>query len=316
MASVATQLPLPTTATTTTIDKNEEDEDEDNMPKKEPKKRIVAISARRAAEFERERDRLNAEATDAALADLRQKKKQANGKKRKADQSDDDALLLGAFVRAHAYRLAAYEGQLPRPLPTRDSDDESDTLAREEADELHQTERNFERHRRLAGIRRLRIAYARRALPRLHALRREAFALARLGERARVDAARIVGPDPRERGYRPDVERRGDLQTQDDHEQWRERDADAEVAPGFADLLRAADAHLLKAERLVARGRAAFGGDDDARMLVRPDADEWDYAADRLFGWNDNESDVEDDDETDMSDADEEDEAAKKKADA
>jgi hypothetical protein len=312
MASVATQLPLPTTTTTTTttttIDK--EDEDEDNMPEKEPKKRIVAISARRVAEFERERDRLNAEATDAALAELRQKK-QANKKKRKADQSDDDALLLGAFVRAHAYRLAAYEGQLPRPLPTRDSDDDSDTLACEEADELHQTERNFERHHRLAGIRRLRIAYARRALPRLHALRREAFALAHLGERARADAARIVGPDPRARGYRPNVERRGDLQTQDDHEQWRDH-TDAPGAPGFADLLRAADAHLLEAERLVARGRAAFGGDDDARVLVRPDADEWDYAADRLFGWNDNESDVEDDDETDMSDADEEDEAAKK----
>ena len=163
----------------------------------------------------------------------------------------------------------------------------------------------------------LRAAYARRALPRLHALRREAFALARLGERLRADAARIVGPDPRERGYRPDVERRGDLQTQDDHERWDGTD-DA-GAPGFADLLRAADAHLLEAERLAARARAAFGGDDDARVLVRPDAEERDYDAEHLVQWG--ESDINDDDETDMSDADEEEEAAaaapaKKSADA
>jgi hypothetical protein len=311
MASVATQQPPPPLPTP--INKEDENEEDNNMPKKEPKKRIVAISARRAAEFERERDRLNAEATDAALAELRQKKQ----KKRKAgDQTSDDSndALLGAFVRAHAYRLAVYEGQLPRPLPTRDSDDESDTLAREEADEEHQSERDFERARRFAGIRRLHVAYARRALPRLHALRREAFALARLGERLRVDAARIVGPDPRERGYRPDVERRGDLQTQDDQERWDDTDAGA---PGFADLLRAADAHLLGAERFVARGRAVFGGDDDARVLVRPDAEERDYDADHLFQWD--ESDINDEDETDMSDADEEEAAAapaKKNADA
>jgi hypothetical protein len=297
-------------------------EDNSNMPEEEekaPKKRIVAISARRAAEFERERDRLNLEAVNAAHAERQQKKHQQNKKRtgKAGDQSDDtnDDTLLGAFVRAHAYRLAAYEGQLPRPLPTRDSDDESDTLAREEADEEHQSERDFERARRFAGIRRLRIAYARRALPRLHALRREAFALARLGERLRVDAARIVGPDPRERGYRPDVERRGDLQTQDDQERWDDTDA---CAPGFADLLRAADAHLLGAERLVARGRAVFGGDDDARVLVRPDAEELDYDADHLFQWD--ESDINDEDETDMSDADEEEEEAapakKKNADA
>jgi hypothetical protein len=283
---------------------------------KAPKKRIVAISARRAAEFERERDRLNLEAVNAAHAERQQKKQ--NKKKRKADNdanddNDDDA-LLGAFVRAHAYRLAAYEGQLPRPLPTRDSDDESDALAREEADEAHQSARDFERARRFAGIRRLRVAYARRALPRLHALRREAFALARLGERLRADAARIAGPDPRERGYRPDVERRGDLQTQDDNERWDDTEAGA---PGFADLLRAADAHLLEAERLAARARAAFGGDDDARVLVRPDAEERDYDAEHLVQSCDA-SDLNDDDETDMSDADEEEEEAteKKTADA
>jgi hypothetical protein len=304
MASVATLPDTTTTATTatTTIDMKKEEE------KAPTKKRIVAISARRAAEFERERDRLNLEAVNAAHAERQQKKQ---NKKRKADDdtNDNDDALLGAFVRAHAYRLAAYEGQLPRPLPTRDSDDDSDALAREEADEAHQGARDFERARRFAGIRRLRVAYARRALPRLHALRREAFALARLGERLRADAARIAGPDPRERGYRPDVERRGDLQTQDDNERWDDTEAGA---PGFADLLRAADAHLLEAERLAARARSAFGGDDDARVLVRPDAEERDYDAEHLVQSCDA-SDLNDDDETDMSDADEEEEATEKK---
>ena len=58
--------------------------------------------------------------------------------------------------------------------------------------------------------RRLRAAYARRTPPRLHALRRDAHALARLGERLRVDAARVAGADHRERGYRADLERFGD----------------------------------------------------------------------------------------------------------
>ena len=289
------------------------------MPEEEekaPKKRIVAISARRAAEFERERDRLNLEAVNAAHAERQQKKQQQqqNKKKRKAgDQTDDDAndkdALLGAFVRAHAYHLAAYEGQLPRPLPCDDDNDSDTAAAREDAFEAHLDARSRERARRRAALRRLRVAYARRALPRLHALRREAFALARLGERLRADAARIAGPDPRERGYRPDIERRGDLQTQDDQERWDDTDA---CAPGFADLLRAADAHLLGAERLVARGRAAFGGDDDARVLVRPDAEERDYDAEHLVQSCDA-SDLNDDDETDMSDADEEEEATEKK---
>jgi hypothetical protein len=79
------------------------------MPeKKEPKKkRIVAISARRAAAFERDRDRLNTEAVDAAHAERQQKKQ---NKKRKAggqtddDDTNDDA-LLGAFVRAHDFEI-------------------------------------------------------------------------------------------------------------------------------------------------------------------------------------------------------------------
>jgi hypothetical protein len=165
---------------------------------------VVAISARRAAAFELARDRLNTEATDAAM---RQQQKQKQQKKRKVvgggvmretaePEEEQDALLLDAFVRAHAFKLAAYEGQLPRPLPCENSDDDALAAAREDACEAHLGARGYERDRRRAALRRLRVAYARRALPRLHALRREAFALARLGERMRADAARIVGETP------------------------------------------------------------------------------------------------------------------------
>ena len=292
--------------------------EEEKAPTKQ--KRIVAISARRAAEFERERDRLNTEAVNAAHAERQQKKQQQqqNKKKRKADDDDtNDDALLGAFVRAHAYHLAAYEGQLPRPLPCDDDDDSDTAAAREDAFEAHLDARSRERARRRAALRRLRVAYARRALPRLHALRREAFALARLGERMRADAARIAGEAPGGRGYRFDVEPGGDLQAQYDHQEYRLNDDDM---PGFADLLRAADAHTLGAERLVARARAVLKEDaSDARVLVRPllatttptatagsgeqlkeDAADIEEALERLPPLP-CESEISDDDESDMS---------------
>jgi hypothetical protein len=270
-------------------------------------KKIVAVSARRAAAFERERDRLNTEATNAAVAERRQKRKR---------DADPDA-LLDAFVRAHAYKRAAYEGQLPRPLPCDDDDDSDTAAAREDAFEAHLDARGRDRDRRRAALRHLRVAYARCALPRLHALRREAFALARLGERMRADAARIAGEAPGGRGYRFDVEPGGDLQAQCDHQEYRLNDDDM---PGFADLLRAADAHTLGAERLVARARAVLKDGDvsDARVLVRPlvageqqqkqeAADE--EALERLPPLP-CESEISDDDESDMSEAEEEEQEA------
>jgi hypothetical protein len=291
---------------------------------------VVAVSARRAAAFELARDRLNTEATDAAMAAMRQQQKQKQQKKRKVvggvretaePEEEDSHVLLDAFVRAHAFKLAAYEGQLLRPLPCEDSDDDALAAAREDAFGAHLVERSYERDRRRAALRRLRVAYARRALPRLHALRREAFALARLGERMRADAARIVGETPGARGYRFDVEFGGDLQAQYDHQEYRTNDNDM---PGFADLLRAADTHTLAAERLVARARAALDGDvSDARVLVRPsslgvggeqqkqgddgaEAADQEEALERLPALP-CESEISDDDESDMSDNDEED---------
>ena len=235
---------------------------------------VVAVSARRAAAFELARDRLNTEATDAAITRQLKKQQQQKNKKRKAsaepqedEEEDSTRVHLDKFVRAHAYKLAAYEGQLPRPLPCEDSDDDALAAEREDAFGAHLVERSYERDRRRAALRRLRVAYARRALPRLHALRREAFALARLGEHMRADAARIVGETPGARGYRFDVEFGGDLQAQCDHQ--HEYRTNEDEMPGFADLLRAADAHTLAAERLVARARAALDGDvSDARVLV------------------------------------------------
>jgi hypothetical protein len=168
---------------------------------------------------------------------------------------------LGALRVAFQRHIADDAAQLRRVA-------ERLVAAREDAFEAHLDARSRERARRRAALRRLRVAYARRALPRLHALRREAFALARLGERMRADAARIAGEAPGGRGYRFDVEPGGDLQAQYDHQEYRLNDDDM---PGFADLLRAADAHTLGAERLVARARAAFKEDaSDARVLVRP----------------------------------------------
>ena len=135
--------------------------------------------------------------------------------------------------------------------------------------------------------------------PRLHALRREAFALARLAERLRADAARVAGPDPRCAGYRFDVERHGDLHTQDDHHLLWGSDA---LPVGFADLLRAADAHTLEAERLVARAFGEKGTEEDVLLLDPMPITEPDPLA--LRAPLPCESDIEDDDESDMSDAD------------
>jgi hypothetical protein len=201
------------------------------------------------------------------------KTKEPQEPKKDEDQEDQDK-KLAAFVRAHTCARAFYEGVLPRPLPCED-DDDAIAAAREDAYDAHEAARARERARLRGALRRLRAAYARRAPPRLHALRRDAHALARLGERLRVDAARVAGADHRERGYRADLERFGDLQTQDDYYDLYETGA---PIPGFADLLRAADAHTLEAERLVAcaRALAVARGDgapdqkeDEERLLLR-----------------------------------------------
>ena len=286
---------------------------------------VVAVSARRAAAFELARDRLNTEATDAAITrQLKKQQQQKNKNKRKASaepQEEEDEDHLDKFVRAHAFKLAAYEGQLPRPLPCEDSDDDALAAEREDAFGAHLVERSYERDRRRAALRRLRVAYARRALQRLHALRREAFALARLGEHMRADAARIVGETPGARGYRFDVEFGGDLQAQCDHQ--HEYRTNEDEMPGFADLLRAADAHTLAAERLVARARAALDGNvSDARVLVvhaasssvegegrkgddGAEEEDQEEALERLPALP-CESEISDDDESDMSEKDEE----------
>jgi hypothetical protein len=197
------------------------------------------------------------------------------------------------------------------PAAVRGHDDDTLAAAREDACEAHLGARGRERDRRRAALRRLRVAYARRALPRLHALRREAFALARLGERMRADAACIVGETPGGRGYQFDIEHGGDRQAQYDHQDWRVPDEDM---PGFVDLLLAADAHTLGAERLVARARVALDGDvSDARVLVRPavvegdceEAADQEEALERLPSLP-CESDISDDDESDLSDGAEE----------
>jgi hypothetical protein len=264
MASTATQPPPQT---------------QDNSKKR---KLIVAVSARRAAAFAVERDRLNNEAADVARAALaRKQKKQKNRAPQEAPQQEEQEEQeardreLAAFVRAHACARAVYEGVLPRPLPCEDDDDDATAAAREDAYDAHEAARARERARICGALRRLRAAYARRALPRLHALRREAHALARLGERLRADAARVAGADHRDRGYRADLERMGDLEDQGERYDLYET---GEPVPGFADLLRAADAHTLEAERLVARARAlaiARGGggadrkEDEERRLLR-----------------------------------------------
>ena len=290
---------------------------------------VTAVSARRAAAFELARDRLNTEATDAAITrQLKKQQQQKNKNKRKAsaepqeeEEEDSTRVHLDKFVRAHAYKLAAYEGQLPRPLPCEDSDDDALAAEREDAFGAHLVERSYERDRRRAALRRLRVSYARRALPRLHALRREAFALARLGEHMRADAARIVGETPGARGYRFDVEFGGDLQAQCDHQ--HEYRTNEDEMPGFADLLRAADAHTLAAERLVARARAALDGNvSDARVLVvhaasssvegeerkgddGAEEEDQEEALERLPALP-CESEISDDDESDMSEKDDE----------
>ena len=287
---------------------------------------VVAVSARRAAAFELARDRLNTEATDAAITRQLKKQQQQKNKRKAAaepqeEEEDSTRVHLDKFVRAHAYKLAAYEGQLPRPLPCEDSDDDALAAEREDAFGAHLVERSYERDRRRAALRRLRVAYARRALPRLHALRREAFALARLGEHMRADAARIVGETPGARGYRFDVEFGGDLQAQCDHQ--HEYRTNEDEMPGFADLLRAADAHTLAAERLVARARAALDGNvSDARVLVvhaasssvkegeerkgddGAEEEDQEEALERLPALP-CESEISDDDESDMSEKDE-----------
>ena len=193
------------------------------------KKQITAVSARRAAALAMER----------ALLSMDEKNKKDSGEEEEE---------LGAFVRANAIARAEYAGALPRPLPCRDSDDDAVAAEREDAFEAHDAARERERALVRAALRRLRVTYARRALPRLHALRREAFALARLNERLVADAARVFGArgDPRAYGYRVALEPRGDLQTQYDYDLWEDG------APGLSDILRAADAQLLDAERLVA----------------------------------------------------------------
>ena len=289
---------------------------------------VTAVSARRAAAFELARDRLNTEATNAAITrQLKKQQQQKNKNKRKASaepqEEEEDEDHLDKFVRAHAYKLAAYEGQLPRPLPCEDSDDDALAAEREDAFGAHLVERSYERDRRRAALRRLRVAYARRALPRLHALRREAFALARLGEHMRADAARIVGETPGARGYRFDVEFGGELQAQCDHQ--HEYRTNEDEMPGFADLLRAADAHTLAAERLVARARAALDGNvSDARVLVvhaasssvegeerkgddGAEEEDQEEALERLPALP-CESEISDDDESDMSEKDDDDE--------
>ena len=134
---------------------------------------VVAVSARRAAAFELARDRLNTEATDAAITrQLKKQQQQTNKNKRKAaaepqeEEEDSARVHLDKFVRAHAYKLAAYEGQLPRPLPCEDSDDDALAAEREDAFGAHLVERSYERDRRRAALRRLSVDYARRALPR------------------------------------------------------------------------------------------------------------------------------------------------------
>jgi hypothetical protein len=269
----------------------------------QPKGKIVAVSARRAAAFESARDRLNREAAEVAIAAeaLRQKKKKQKQAQEPQQQEDvEDDATLGAFVRAQALERAVYEGALPRPLPCEDDDDDATAAAREDAYEAHEAAHNRERARRRGALRRLRAAYARRALPRLHVFRREAFALTRLGERLRADAARVAGDNPRGRGYRFDVKRGGDAQAKDENEAWRVRDND-EATPGFADFLRVADALTLDAERLVARMHAV-GRADDARLLrvgASDDSDEDDEDAPPLP----DESGISDDAETSMSEA-------------
>jgi hypothetical protein len=256
MASIATQPP---------------------QPEQQKKRKLVAVSARRAAAFAVERDRLNAEATVVARAAARQQKKQKKAPQQAPQEQEREERdrELAAFVRAHACARAVYEGVLPRPLQCEDDDDDATAAAREDAYDAHEAARARERACICGALRRLRAAYARRALPRLHALRREAHALARLGERLRVDAARVAGADHRDRGYRADLERMGDLEDQGERYDLYET---GEPVPGFADLLRAADAHTLEAERLVARARAlanARGGgaadqkEDEERRLLR-----------------------------------------------
>jgi hypothetical protein len=81
--------------------------------------------------------------------------------------------------------------------------------------------------------------------------------------------------------------------------------------PGFSDLLLAADAHTLGAERLIARARVALDGDvSDARVLVRPtivgvegdgaEAADQEEALERLPALP-CESEISDDDESDLS---------------
>jgi hypothetical protein len=85
------------------------------------KRKLVAVSARRAAAFAIERDRLFAEAADLARAEAKKRRKQAKNKAPQEqapqqEEGDDQDKELAAFVRAHACARAVYEGVLPRPL--------------------------------------------------------------------------------------------------------------------------------------------------------------------------------------------------------
>jgi len=137
----------------------------------------------------------------------------------------------------------------PQPEPCRESDDAEVAGAREDAWEVHHAARKASKTSGLLLMRQLRADALREALPRMHALRSAARALVAINARLRSDAEALRN-GAEGRGYHVALERRGDLQSQADHEPYLRALESAPIA-GFADILAATQTHLLESERLL-----------------------------------------------------------------
>jgi hypothetical protein len=154
------------------------------------------------------------------------------------------AIARRALLLKHALKHAKHA---PKPESARVSDDDEVEGARQDAWDAYYAARGERQQRSLRIMRYLRSEALREAKPHMHALRAAAHALVRINERLQSDAE-AIRRGAGARGYHVALERRGDLQAQEEHEPYL-RASESDPAPGFTDILRAAQAHLIDTER-------------------------------------------------------------------
>jgi hypothetical protein len=164
-----------------------------------------------------------------------------------------------ALLLKHALKHAKHA---PKPEAARLFEDDEVEGARQDAWDVYYAVSSERQQRSHRIMRYLRSEALREAKPHMHALRAAAHALVRINERLQSDAE-AVRRGAAARGYHVALERRGDLQGQEEHETYH-RASESEPAPGFTDILRATQVHLIDAERCL----DGHNDPDDEAVLV------------------------------------------------